>query len=107
MVLFTAFDAGLIGLCALIKSYGITTYESRLLAVLFGSLLASALFFMFVPLPKVSGDIFWRRLMRKFVLARLDNIREHKGNVFVLNSFNVVICADIDTALDNFSRTGV
>ena len=95
------------GFIALLVVYGLTGYESKILAFLLAIVAAGSMLFLFVPLPVPSGKRRLVRVLREFIAGRKEIYAEKKNilisclllvlNYFLTASITWLIYRSLDT----------
>jgi len=87
--------AAIIGLTVLLAIYGLSSYENKILAVVFAITIISSLLFLFVPLPTPAGQGRLSTTLRNFLSGRSQISKERKTilTVAVFLGMNFLLAA--------------
>ena len=77
--------AAIIGLVVLLAIYGLSGYESKILAVVFALTLMSSLLFLFVPLPIPKGQGRLSTILRNFLSSR-SQVSKEWNTIFIITA---------------------
>ena len=83
--------AAMVGLLAILSFFSIESHESKMLAAIFGAVLAGSLVFLLVPLPLPAGKGRFAETMRNFLSSRR-TISKHPGAILQACGFLIVNC---------------